>query len=640
MSEKKYKISVEAKILELLGPNLYTNVYYVLGELIANAYDADAKNVYIIINEKSLTIEDDGNGMSYSNSEVDNFLKVASESSKKSTTKLGRTRMGRKGIGKLAALAVSEKVLIKTISNGEKSGFILSRYIPKDGYLEGLKDSEITFHNLKSNHGTSITMNNPQYKLHKTEIAIRKRLLNIFPFISSDFRIHVKGNELNFVIDNFEYEKMKELDGLITIGEEFKDLHDYLNLKYKNENFYKILPEDKILINEELNLEDIKIENTDEWRDFYNKEVVIKGWMGVYKTTAGKTNKVNDFPENHISLYANGKLGYYNLLPEISKNRIDEAYIVGQIHVDIFEDKNLPDMSLSNRQGYKSDDIRYEIVINRIRDKYLEEAIKIRKNISAEIKKEKQSKDLAAQVQSEESLAKKTEEFREKTKKKISAEIMEKFNKKEIDKQHLEEIIIENVDTGLQEIIKLKNKTDQQRKKILISHTQLDKKFADIIYKMLVFNNIPKECVIYSSSDDVEAKIPYGNNQIDNLYDYLRKFFIQSYSAEKIYIAFVTSKNTRESWGTLVEVGATWIVQSDHCIFSLNDFIPKEPLNNKSYHTSYLTEDQMIYILEKDTLQFIVQLEEVCKQTGHKPNTREENFKYLRSLLSIEKIKL
>ena len=39
---KEYKISVNPRILELLGPNLYTNIYYVLAELIANAYDADA----------------------------------------------------------------------------------------------------------------------------------------------------------------------------------------------------------------------------------------------------------------------------------------------------------------------------------------------------------------------------------------------------------------------------------------------------------------------------------------------------------------------------------------------------------------------------------------------------------------------
>lgn len=50
MKEKEYKLNIDPRILELLGPSLYTNIYYVLAELIANAYDADAHNVYIIAN--------------------------------------------------------------------------------------------------------------------------------------------------------------------------------------------------------------------------------------------------------------------------------------------------------------------------------------------------------------------------------------------------------------------------------------------------------------------------------------------------------------------------------------------------------------------------------------------------------------
>lgn len=41
MTEKEYKIEIDPGILELLGPSLYTNIYYVLAELIANAYDAE-----------------------------------------------------------------------------------------------------------------------------------------------------------------------------------------------------------------------------------------------------------------------------------------------------------------------------------------------------------------------------------------------------------------------------------------------------------------------------------------------------------------------------------------------------------------------------------------------------------------------
>ena len=52
MDENKYELDIDVRILELLGPNLYTNIYYVLAELIANAYDADAHNVYIFSDDK------------------------------------------------------------------------------------------------------------------------------------------------------------------------------------------------------------------------------------------------------------------------------------------------------------------------------------------------------------------------------------------------------------------------------------------------------------------------------------------------------------------------------------------------------------------------------------------------------------
>ena len=64
METKKYKIEIDPRILELLGPNLYTNIYYVLAELIAIASDADAHNVYIISEPNAIRVEDDGHGMS------------------------------------------------------------------------------------------------------------------------------------------------------------------------------------------------------------------------------------------------------------------------------------------------------------------------------------------------------------------------------------------------------------------------------------------------------------------------------------------------------------------------------------------------------------------------------------------------
>ena len=110
---KEYTLNVDPRILELLGPNLYTNIYYVLAELIANAYDADAKNVYIISNKDDIRVEDDGHGMSYENGEIRKFLNVAGVSRTReedSLTRSGtRRKMGRKGVGKLAAKAARNR---------------------------------------------------------------------------------------------------------------------------------------------------------------------------------------------------------------------------------------------------------------------------------------------------------------------------------------------------------------------------------------------------------------------------------------------------------------------------------------------------------------------------------------------------
>lgn len=116
---KEYKLNIDPRILELLGPSLYTNIYYVLAELIANAYDADAHNVYIISNKDDITVEDDGKGMSYVNGDIQKYLNVAAisrNSTDEALTPLNRRKMGRKGVGKLAALSVSENVLVKVVS--------------------------------------------------------------------------------------------------------------------------------------------------------------------------------------------------------------------------------------------------------------------------------------------------------------------------------------------------------------------------------------------------------------------------------------------------------------------------------------------------------------------------------------------
>ena len=58
-------MSLSLNVLNHLGLNLYSNTPAVLSEVIANAWDADATEVKIDFNleEKTITVSDDGHGM-------------------------------------------------------------------------------------------------------------------------------------------------------------------------------------------------------------------------------------------------------------------------------------------------------------------------------------------------------------------------------------------------------------------------------------------------------------------------------------------------------------------------------------------------------------------------------------------------
>jgi HSP90 family molecular chaperone len=62
---EQFTFEISLSVLDHLGRNLYRSFATVLGEAISNAWDADAKNVWIDINKKknSFYIKDDGIGL-------------------------------------------------------------------------------------------------------------------------------------------------------------------------------------------------------------------------------------------------------------------------------------------------------------------------------------------------------------------------------------------------------------------------------------------------------------------------------------------------------------------------------------------------------------------------------------------------
>jgi hypothetical protein len=621
--ERKYVLQLDPKILRLLGPSLYTNIYYVLAELIANAYDADARNVYIIAKPDSIIVEDDGIGMSYEDTKI--YLNVAAETrttKKDSYTKKGRRKIGRKGVGKLAALSVSENIWVQTIKDGKKLGFIFTMYVRDDRILDPLEEKDMQFEKIKK-HGTSIIMKEPHYGLNKSFETIKKNLLKIFPLVDRNFRIHIIQNDKEEIIESFDREMIEQLGGLIIIGSDFKHLVQYFKNEYPNKK------KNLLGMREKVKIPMVLKNNTGEEKKY---DLVIKGWVGAYKTTRGRKAMHGDFPDNFISLLSNSKIGEYNILPVVGKNKLQEVYVVGQLHVDLFEETELPDMALSNRQGYKTDDPRYLKVISFVAKKLLPDIVEIRTVYANYHKEEKEKEKLKKQEQKERELRKMVDKYKKETSGSATRRITEMINQSDKNTLTKMEKIIEDEMNVFFPIIGIKKKVDDQKKKILICHTKEDKDLSDVIYSLLLVNRVPPEDIIYTNCDDEISRIPEGVE----VYDYLRKFFVESYSTEKIYVIYVTSKNMARAWGAVTEVGAGWVTRIDHKVFNIKGHTPAKPLNTDvEWHTSIRTKDGL-FMTGVECDKFASKVEDICDRLGYKKRTREENIDEIKDYIDIK----
>ena len=595
-----------------------------LAELIANAYDADAKNVYIIDNSTNITIEDDGHGMSYDNGDVEKYLHIAAVSrtndEDSTTSTFHRKKMGRKGVGKLAALSVSEYVQVKTIRDGERSGFIMSRH-PQGDYLQPIRDDKITFEKISGN-GTSIVMEQPQYSLHKTLSVIQKNIIKIFPLVDKDFIIHIIRGDKEVILDSTDETYAAQLCTFISLGDKYALLGD----KVPNEfpAIRNILVEQRPAYTQ-----NITLKNNNNIESTY--QLLIEGWIGTYKSTKGRKIDILDFPDNFISLYANNKMGEFNILPRVGQNKLNEVYVVGQLHVDLFEKSDLPDMALSNRQGYKTDDPRYETVINYVRNTLLSDILDKRSKYTDERNKEKDKKIIRERESDEEKFREAVSTFKEKTSDTVTSYVSQKLPN--IPKQEVQKIVINAIEKNISSL-GIKTKIDKKKKKILISHTKKDCPLADIVYKMLLFNNVPKEDILYTNCEDEVCRVPEGMP----IYDYLKKFFVDSYSDQKMYVLFVTSEFSAKSWGALVEVGAAWITSIDNKIFNIPPCRPQHPLDDQTaWHNT--NRDTATLELSMDRINadvFCVKIEAVCDKLNYQKRTRDENKKMLASLVVFE----
>jgi len=276
-------------------------------------------------------------------------------------------------------------------------------------------------------------------------------------------------------------------------------------------------------------------------------------------------------------------------------------------------------------------------VISFVSKELLPDIVGIRSTYAAYEKERKKKEEWDEQKRGEKKLKESIEKYKKQTSSSVIRRISDEIT--QIDKNMLtkmEEIVNGEMNAFLP-IVGIKTKVDTCKKTILICHTGKDKDLSDLIYELLLFNGVPPNDILYTSCNDEISRIPEDMA----VYDYLREFFVKSYSTKAIYVIYVTSSDMAKSWGAVTEVGAGWVTKIDHKVFNIpgcEGYKPAKPLDtDRGWQTSIRTEDGLsMNTIECD--RFASKIEHICTELGYdKKRTREKNINKIKEYIVISR---
>jgi hypothetical protein len=202
MAAKTARFQVDSRLARLLSQE-YPSTEKALKELVDNAWDADAENVWISLpapmTETPIVIADDGSGMTRAELES-HYLAIARDRREhRGERTAGKQRLvkGRKGIGKFAGLMAAAEMTLETRTRGTLSRFTLRmRDFAGVDDIEKLPIQIETERCAPELHGTTITLHSLHGELAFPD-ASRMRQVLIFEYgRASDFAVHVDGKPL------------------------------------------------------------------------------------------------------------------------------------------------------------------------------------------------------------------------------------------------------------------------------------------------------------------------------------------------------------------------------------------------------------------------------------------------------------
>lgn len=605
--------------LRLLGKGLYSNHWTAIAELVANGLDAQANNVKIYINmidKKNSIIEifDNGTGMNYDDlSEKYALIGKDKREDGELTEEIKKQVMGRKGIGKLAALYLSNKYyLISKKENENESAWRLDASNVKDSDIPhldrcGIEDVRVECLDewAKFKTGTMIHLTNVDLTNFgvKTLEGLKARLADFYltEMLNGQIEVCVLVNER-------DERKFQTIEKSIA----FKNFYAFFNnteidFDDKLSSGVQIVTNVESISNKKrpvikIDSEQFKVSG----KQFFHKgngelterelEYSMSGWIGIHTSIKKEDAILNDpdylknkaYRPNQLRLYVRKKLAVENFLDYIKNTQAFSNYIEGEISFDILDDNELGDIATSNRQGFVEDDERVLLLIDILKPiiNYLIRArIKIANQIHDEVEMyyaEEQAK-VEAERRREEEQRKKAEAEALRIEEEKRRAIEEKEAAEEESKKQKERADKLNVDLG----------SEKKRNYFLVD--SMDEKQVDFAKRlhMLKINTATMQKTIKNGV----MKLQRGRFKEEDAWEWLKKM---SYLVSRIQAVLeygaAASFNTKEEY----VVGDVFSFIKEYCdkILVRNQEIAVETkiVENCDFQIRFVPQDVIIII--------------------------------------------
>lgn len=626
---KNIDFSMTYLALKMFGKQLYANMSAAIAELVANGLDANAENVYVYMdirdkNSATIAIFDDGDGMDETAMEK-NYAVVGRNKRENLEPEEASKKMGRKGIGKLAALYLSNTYYVITKKAEQKearawkldvSNFQENNSTPQLVEVEYPFADQIIFAEKlkKRGKGTIILLNNVLIKNfgEAAEDALEYKLANYFltDELSKKIRLCVlRKNDDPIVFSevkkNIAYKNMAvifttDVDKFSDIAQDDVYYHDK-NLKTKSQIYNEkreilVLPDtiETTIKNEKGKSEKVRKSSSGEIEiDGKKYTYELKGWIGIHATIESEDAKLNcdnyrknmHYNPNQLRVYVRNKLATSHFLNYLGMTATFLNYIEGEISFDILDVEGLEDIATAGRDNFSVQDERVKLLIALAKG-IVGRLVSKRQKIADNMGENRKRVEWELEENSKREIKSRFQRGAIKSK-----SILEKLPKEEQE-------AIEDDYVQFSRAANLSNAT----KMIFISHKTDCKEFGELLIDVFLEVYPPiKSSIIFSSDSD------YGVPQGQDILEYLKTCF-----REDMHVIFLFSKSFYDSNVCLAEAGAAWGTNKQYTNFVIDIGFGdiSEPINRNQKGAV------LVNLQEQDFKDFAKEVIRILKSVG------------------------